>query len=76
MAKTHSEFPPSREEMIESYRRWIADARGLSIVTQDARSGLARRFLSFLDARRRPLADATPVDVDAYFAENAGHLTR
>ena len=76
MAKTHSKTPPAKEETIESYGRWIADARGLAKETQDARVRQARSFLSFLSVRRRPLADATPVDVDAFFAENASRLTR
>ena len=60
-----------RDAMIESYRRWIVDARGLRESTGKCRARMALRFLGFLDSRATALADASPVDVDAFFAENA-----
>ena len=76
MAKTQPKLPPTKEGMIESYSRWITDARGLCKEIQVVRARLAEEFLSFLDARRQTFADATPVDVDAFFAANGHRWSR
>ena len=76
MAKTQPELPPSEEGMIESYSRWIADARGITRATEADRIRHAKELLAFLGARGRTLASATPLDVDAYFAENSSRWCR
>ena len=76
MAKTQPKHPLPKEVMIESYNRWIADVRGLAKETRGKRTKLADDFLSFLDSRCQSFTDATPVDVDAFFAENAKRWCR
>ena len=76
MDKTTSEAPCSHEGMVASYSRWILDARGLAKGTECRRVKLAETLLSFLAARGRTFSEATPLDVDAYFAENASRWNR
>ena len=68
--------PRSQGDMVESYRQWIVDARGLAKETAAERVALARRFLDFLRTCGRDIADARPVDVDAFFAGNAKRWKR
>ena len=76
MRRTQPKTSPAQERMIESYRHWIRDARGLVRETEVYRVRLAKELLAFLSARGRALASATPLDVDAYFAENSSHWCR
>lgn len=71
MAELQVNTSLTREAMIDSYRHWIVDARGLRESTGKCRTRMALRFLGFLDSRATALADADPADVDAFFAENA-----
>lgn len=76
MHRKQPKAPPAQERMIESYRHWIRDARGLARTTEVDRVRQAKELLAFLDTRRRTLASATPLDVDAYFAENSPRWCR
>lgn len=66
----------SQEETIDAYRQWCTNTCGLSKQTQKARVWLARRFLTFLAARSRPLSEVAAADIDAFFTENACHWKR
>ena len=76
MRRTQPKTSPTPERMVESYRHWIRDARGLVRETEVYRVRLAKELLAFLSVRGRELASATPLDVDAYFAENSSHWCR
>ena len=76
MHRKQPKDPPAQERMIESYRHWIRDARGLARTTEAKRIRHAKELLAFLDIRGRTLANATPPDVDAYFAENSSRWCR
>ena len=76
MHRKQPKAPPALERMIESYRHWIRDARGLGRTTEAKRIGHAKELLAFLGIRGRTLANATPPDVDAYFAENSSRWCR
>lgn len=76
MHRKQPKAPPAQERMIESYRHWIRDVRGLARTTEVDRVKHAKELLVFLDTRRRTLASATPLDVDAYFAENSTRWCR
>ena len=62
MHRKQPKAPPAQERMIESYRHWIRDARGLARTTEVDRVRQAKELLAFLDTRRRTLASATPLD--------------
>lgn len=76
MHRTSLKAPPAPERMIESYRHWIRDARGLTRMTEVDRVRYAKELLAFLATRKRTLASATPLDVDEYFAENSSRWCR
>lgn len=76
MPEMSLQAPRSQGDMVESYRQWIVDARGLAKETAAERVALARRLLDFLRTCGRDIADARPVDVDAFFAENAKRWKR
>ena len=76
MHRKQPKAPPAQERMIESYRHWIRDARGLARTTEVDRVRHAEELLAFLGTCGRTLASATPLDVDAYFAENSSRWSR
>jgi len=76
MAKQPLKAPLSTEGMVESYSRWILEARGLAASTNDMRVRTSKTLLSFLDARGLSISDATPVEIDAFFVENATRWSR
>jgi integrase/recombinase XerD len=65
-------------EVIEEYRGWMRDLRGLSRMTQHNRCVEAQRFLGWLAERgsRGDLGNLTIVDIDAYVRWRVSSLRR
>jgi integrase/recombinase XerD len=65
-------------EVIEEYRGWMRDLRGLSKMTQHNRCVEAQRFLGWLAERssRGGLGSLTIVDIDAYVRWRVSSLRR
>src|ERR1700730_7100887 len=67
-----------RHEVIDEYRGWMKDLRGLATTTQHNRCIEALRFLEWLGARsqRESLSTLTVLDIDAYVRWRVTSLRR
>ena len=61
------------ENLLDDYARWMRHERELSpeTITENMRS--CRRFLTWYEARRRPLSKVTAKDVDTFLATSNKH---
>jgi hypothetical protein len=67
-----------RQELLEGYRRWLIEIRGLSEATLKKNCGAARILLDWLGARVFPhsLARLTIADIDGFLAWRLSALRR
>ncbi|MGH9437610.1 MAG: tyrosine-type recombinase/integrase [Terriglobia bacterium] len=74
----HTDQERFHYEIIEEYRGWMKDLRGLSKMTQHNRCVEAERFLDWLGERgsRESLSTLTVVDIDAYVRWRVSSLRR